>query len=119
MSQCSRIFVDTPGISIRDGASLKQLQALLRGVPKGRIHLVMSASTRDIEAREQAKAFAGMGASSLMFTRLDEVLSYGGIYSLSGRLGLPVSVFSTGRKVTEQWENATAERLTASILNIL
>jgi flagellar biosynthesis protein FlhF len=119
MSQCNRIFVDTPGIPVRDGAGIRQVASLLKAVSGGRTHLVMSATTRDLDCREQAKAFAVLNPGSLMFSRLDESCSFGGIYSLSVRLGIPVTVFSTGRKVTEQWENATAERLAASILNIL
>jgi flagellar biosynthesis protein FlhF len=91
----------------------------LKGVSRSRVHQVISAITRDQEAREQVKTYSVLKPGSLMFTRLDETSSFGNIYSLSGRAGLPVSVFSTGRKVTEQWENASAERLTASILNIL
>ncbi len=119
MSQCSRIFIDTPGIALKDSASIRSLENILRGVSRCRVHQVISAITRDHEAREQVKAYSLLKPGSLMFTRLDETSSFGNIYSLSGRAGLPVSVFSTGRKVTEQWENASAERLTASILNIL
>jgi flagellar biosynthesis GTPase FlhF len=50
---------------------------------------------------------------------MDETFSFGSIYSLSQRLRLPVAIFTTGKKVTEEWENASAERLTASILNIV
>jgi flagellar biosynthesis protein FlhF len=119
MSQCSRIFIDTPGIALRDASMIRALENILKGVSRCRIHQVVSAITRDQDAREQVKAYAALKPGSLMFTRLDETSSFGNIYSLSGRSGLPVSVFSTGRKVTEQWENASAERLTASILNIL
>ena len=119
MSQCGRIFIDTPGVSPKDQAAIKKLQIILKSVSQIRVELVVSATTRDLELHEQGKAFAGFNPESLQFTRLDEAYSFGSIYSLSHRLRLPVSVFSTGRKVTEQWENASAERLTASILNIL
>jgi flagellar biosynthesis protein FlhF len=118
MSQCARIFIDTPGVSSRDQAQIRRLQNLISAVPGVKVELVVSATTRDLELREQGKAFSGLTPGSLMFSRLDETYSYGSIFSLSNRLSIPVSVFSTGRKVTEQWENATAERLTASILNI-
>jgi flagellar biosynthesis protein FlhF len=119
MGQCSRIFIDTPGIALRDTTMIRALENVLKGVSRSRVHQVISAITRDQDAREQVKAYSVLKPGSLMFTRLDETSSFGNIYSLSGRAGLPVSVFSTGRKVTEQWENASAERLTASILNIL
>jgi flagellar biosynthesis protein FlhF len=119
MSQCQRIFIDTPGVSSRDHQAIRKMQIILASQPRTKIQLVISTTTRDLELHEQSKAFSVLSPESLMFTRLDEAYSFGSIYSLSNRLRLPVSVFSTGRKVTEDWENATAERLTASILNIL
>lgn len=119
MSQCGRIFIDTPGVSSKDPQTIRKLQMILRSIPSVRVELVLSATTRDLELHEQGKAFAGLNPNSILVTRLDEAYSFGSIYSISHRLRLPISVFSTGKKVTEQWENASAERLTASILNIL
>ena len=119
MSQCQRVFIDTPGVSGRDTANLRKLQVILASQPRIKIQLVLSCTTRDLELHEQGKAFSVFNPESLVFTRLDEAYSFGSIYSLSSRLRLPISVFSTGKKVTEDWENATPERLTASILSIL
>ncbi|MBC7397050.1 MAG: hypothetical protein H7333_06370, partial [Bdellovibrionales bacterium] len=119
MSQTHRIFIDTPGLSPKDMNGIRRLRNMLQAVASIKVELVVSATTRDLEIHEQGKAFSTINPESLIFTRLDESYSFGSIYSLSSRLHLPVSVFSTGRKVTEEWENASAERLTASILNIL
>ncbi len=119
MSQTSRIFIDTPGLSPKDINGIRRLRNMLQAVANIKVELVVCATTRDLEIHEQGKAFSEVNPESLIFTRLDETYSFGSIYSLSSRLHLPVSVFSTGRKVTEEWENASAERLTASILNIL
>jgi flagellar biosynthesis protein FlhF len=119
MSQCARLFIDSSGVSPRDISGIKQLGNILSELKRARIHLVVNATVRDQELREQGRNFSALFPNSLMFTRLDETFSYGNIYSLSRHLKLPISVFSSGRKVTEQWENASGERLTASILNIL
>jgi flagellar biosynthesis protein FlhF len=119
LSRCDRVFVDTPGIQCRDAATLRKLGALLSTIGGLNVNLVLNASTRDAELRENAKSFLPLNPSALMFTRLDETFGLGCIFSVSQHLGVPVSVFSNGRRVTEQWENATGERLAASILNIL
>ena len=119
LSQCDRIFVDTPGISCRDLNSIRKLSGMLSTIKGIKVNLVLNATTRDAELRENARAFLEANPSSLMFTRLDETLGLGSIFSVSQHLGIPVSVFSNGRRVTEQWEIATGERLAASILNIL
>jgi flagellar biosynthesis protein FlhF len=119
LSQCDRLFIDTPGVSCRDGGSLRKLSGILNSIKGVRVNLVVNATTRDGELRESARAFGELGPKALMFTRLDETFGLGSVYSLSQHLGLPVSIFSNGRRVTEHWENASAERLAASILNIL
>jgi flagellar biosynthesis protein FlhF len=119
MSQCARLFIDTSGVSPRESSLIKNISQIFSVLKGAKIHLVVNAIIRDQELREQGRAFSALAPNSLMFTRLDETFSYGNIYSLSKHMNLPISVFSSGRKVTEHWENASAERLTASILNIL
>jgi flagellar biosynthesis protein FlhF len=119
MSQCNRIFIDTPSVSLRDQNGIACLAEVLMVVPQLNTHLVLSCTTRDLETYEQVRLYSRLEPTSILFTRMDESFSHGLIYSVSSRSGLPVSVFSTGRKVTGDWESATAERLTASILNIL
>lgn len=119
MSQVNRIFIDTPGLSPKDVAGHRNLKNILHAVPNVHVDLVVSATTRDFELREQGKAYSILNPETLFFTRLDETYSFGSIYSLSQRLRIPVAIFTTGKKVTEEWENASGERLTASILNIV
>ena len=119
MSQCNRIFIDTPSVSLRDQNAIQRLAIILSAAPQAKRHLVLSSTTRDLETQEQARIYLQLKPESIMFTRMDETFSFGSIYSISSRLRLPVSIFSTGKKVTGDWEAATAERLTASILNIL
>jgi flagellar biosynthesis protein FlhF len=119
MSQCSRLFIDTPGIPTRDLASVRRLGSILANHASIHVNLVANSTIRDQELRETAKTYKELSPRALMFTRLDEAFTLGSVYSLSQHLSLPVSVFANGRKVTENWENASAERLTAAILNIL
>jgi len=119
MSQCNRIFIDTPSVPAKDQNSIVRIGNILASVPQIKVHLVLSCTTRDFETQEQAKLYSRLKPESLLFTRMDETFSFGSIYSISNRLRLPVSIFSTGKKLTGDWEQATAERLTASILNIL
>ena len=119
MSQCNRIFIDTPSVSLRDQNAIQRLSNILSIAPQIKKHLVLSCTTRDFETQEQARVYSQLKPESILFSRMDETFSFGAIYSISSRLRLPVSIFSTGKKVTGDWEVATAERLTASILNIL
>lgn len=119
LSQCGWIFIDTPGISYKDKAALNRLTQFLKSDHRIRVELVLNSITRDFELGEQGKAFQSLKPESLIFTRLDEASTQGNIFTLSKNLKTPLSVFSSGKKVTEDWENATSERLTASILNLI
>ncbi|MBU6154012.1 MAG: hypothetical protein KGP28_06895 [Bdellovibrionales bacterium] len=119
MSQCERLFIDTPGIPVRDQTAIRKLGLILSSQAAIRVGLVVNSTIRDQELRETARSFRELNPKSLMFTRLDEAFSLGPVFSMSQHVGIPVSIFANGRKVTENWENASAERITASILNIL
>jgi flagellar biosynthesis protein FlhF len=49
--------------------------------------------------------------SRLIFTRMDETLSFGAIISESVRTGKPISFLASGQEVPEDLEPATAGRL--------
>lgn len=119
MSLCNRILIDTPAISAKDPNTLNRIKVLLNGVPNVRIQAVLSAITRDLEQQEQTRALQTLNPETIIFTRLDESFSPGVVFSVSNRLQVPVSIFSKGKKVTEDWEAASPERITASILNII
>ncbi len=113
------VFVDTPGFSARDAEGVNRIGILLKSVPRLKKHFVAPSTTRMLELHAQAKAAHSIGMDSIIFTKLDESISFGVMASLAHRLQVPMSVFSTGKRVTQDWEEATAERLTASILNIV
>ncbi|MBS1958669.1 MAG: hypothetical protein JST80_04275 [Bdellovibrionales bacterium] len=119
MSQCGRIFIDTPGVSAKETNTVNRIRSLLSSVPGVRVQVVLSAITRDLELQEQARVLQSFNPESIVFTRLDESYSPGVVLSVSNRLRLPISVFTKGKKVTEDWETASPERITASILNII
>src|SRR5690606_36186026 len=101
MSLCNRILIDTPAISPKDPHTLTRVKALLNGVPNVRIQAVLSAITRDLEQQEQARTLQALNPETIIFTRLDESFSPGVVFSVSNRLQVPMSIFSKGKKVTE------------------
>jgi len=112
------VFIDTPSVGIRDRAMQNRIESILHSDAKIRIELVASASTREIELGEIAKCFAKFRPEALIFTKLDESLAFGGMISLAQRMKLPICAFGTGKKVTEDWEEASPERIVAEVLDI-
>jgi flagellar biosynthesis protein FlhF len=112
------VIVDTTGRSQRDPDSLRELQELLVALPDARTHLVLSATTRDMELYDMANRFSAFRPRGIIMSKLDEATIYGAIYNVSQKIKLPLAYFTTGQRVPEDIEEATRERLASLILDL-
>lgn len=111
------ILVDTAGLSIRSGAGLSALSRLKELFPVD-FHLCLAVTEKETQLEQAVKAFAPLGLASLAFTKLDDCWSYGEIYNLSKRWGIPLSFFSTGQEIPDDLERATRERVVERIFGL-
>jgi flagellar biosynthesis protein FlhF len=58
-----------------------------------------------------AERFGIFHPSSLLFTRLDETACFGTAFSLSVRMGIPISFLGTGQEIPDDLVPATKERI--------
>lgn len=110
------VFVDTPGAGPGQEAELAELRALVgaAGADAGRT-LVASAATGSWAARETWQAFAALEPDACVLTKLD--LAPGGpMLGLLWRRGVPVSHLATGRRIPDDLEAATPDRLARCLL---
>ncbi len=105
------ILVDTPGVSLRDEAGLARLRDLLRTARPSEVHLVLSATSKTADALAAIRAFGVLGSTHLLFTRLDETVSYGSLLSVSIASGLPLSYFGIGREIPNDIRPASGRDL--------
>lgn len=112
------ILIDTTGRSQKDQESLREMATALDTIPGVRRELVLSATTRDTELHDMGKRFGIFRPEGLIFSKLDEAMTCGAILNLTHKLKLPLIAFTTGQRVPEDIEDATAERLTALILDL-
>jgi flagellar biosynthesis GTPase FlhF len=112
------VLIDTTGRSQRDPESLKEMHAILQGVPEIRTQVVLSATTRDSELYDMASRFALFRPQGIIVSKLDEATIYGSIFNVSQKAKLPLLYFTTGQRVPEDIEEATPERVAALILEI-
>jgi flagellar biosynthesis protein FlhF len=118
LSHCDVILIDTTGRSQKDTAAIQAQCALLETLERVRVELVLSATTRDSELVDIGKRFSGFHAEGIIFSKLDEAISYGTVYNISHRLKLPLLFFTTGQKVPEDIEVATSERVAALLMDL-
>ena len=105
------ILVDTAGVGPNDSEAMNELQELLAAYPGMEKHLCLSSATRDRELDETVRRFEKYAIDRLIFTRLDESSTFGSIINVPLRNNLPLSYLTSGRRIMDNIEVATADRL--------
>ncbi len=105
------IMVDTPGRSQRATREVNELNDYLAVVPRKTVHLAISAGTQYQDMKKIVETFGMMALNGFIFTKTDETMSLGPAYTLACETGIPMSYLTTGQKVPEDIEIASAERV--------
>lgn len=105
------VLVDTAGRSQNDRQRIEELQAFVDAAEPDEVHLVLSAVASDRVLRREAAAFTRVRTDRLLFSKLDEAVTFGPLFSLAVRLARPISYLTTGQEVPEHLEPATPARV--------
>ena len=101
MERCDVILVDTAGQSHLDTPRMKELETILgTGVPLS-VHLVVSAVTGRLDAREVVQRFSVLKPETLVFTKVDETRRAASIFDTMAEARLPLSLITNGQRVPE------------------
>lgn len=106
------VLVDLPGCSLKNAQEIDRIRELM---PPTQIdckkHLVISATSKEIDAMEMGRRYRMLHYTDVIFTRLDESLAHGMIYSFQKKLNTALHSFGVGSRVPEDFERATKERV--------
>jgi signal recognition particle GTPase len=72
---------------------------------------LLSATTKEEDLAETIDRYADMPISRLIFSKMDETGSFGGIINQLVRTKLPVSYFTCGPRVPEDIETVSVEKI--------
>jgi len=101
LERCEVILVDTAGQSHLDTPRMEELETILgSGVPLS-VHLVVSAVTGRLDAREVVQRFSVLGPETLVFTKVDETRRAASIFDTMAEARLPLSLITNGQRVPE------------------
>ena len=89
------IFVDMPGLE-RSATLMQQLAALNLDSIGAATHLVLPPHCAPLQTAAFLARYKGTANSSLVWTKLDEAVSYGAVLNVSHMSGLPISALSYG-----------------------
>ena len=111
------ILIDTPGRSPHDAEQLNELHDILAAAQPHEVLLVLSCAASGESLKQSARAFSGVGATSLILTKLDESAALGSLPDLLATCRLPLSYTTHGQHVPDDIRPASAARLAELLIS--
>ena len=104
------IFIDTAGRSRKDKKQMEKLINYFDGdIPIER-HLVLSSVDQEENLISNIRRYYPLSFDRILFTKIDEANSFGKLFNICMTTNKPISYFTTGQKVPEDIEAATADK---------
>ncbi|MDR1979932.1 MAG: flagellar biosynthesis protein FlhF [Synergistaceae bacterium] len=111
------ILLDTAGRGQRDRKSLEILEVIHDVFKPDAVHLVLAANMKYRDMLDVVERMSVVPISHVIFTKLDETVSYGAIFNVLKSLDCPVSFFTTGQNVPNDIEVASSGRLAGLLVS--
>ncbi len=109
LNRCDYVLVDTVGSSPYNRRQVNSTAGLLPIMGDDReVILCMSANVRETEQQAIHRRFSVLNPTGLIFTKLDETVTYGGVLNVAIKSGLPLTMYTDGQRVPENlgWMSA-------------
>ncbi|MEO5339448.1 MAG: flagellar biosynthesis protein FlhF [Magnetococcus sp. MYC-9] len=109
LNRCDYVLVDTVGSSPYNRRQVNSTASLLPDMGDDReVILCMAANVRETEQQAIYRRFSVLQPTGLIFTKLDETVTYGGILNVCIKANLPLTLYTDGQRVPENlgWMSA-------------
>ncbi len=120
LKYCDYILIDTMGSSPYDKEKIEKIYECLNANNTDYnidVVLVMPSSIKYEDLKVTYENFSSLGIDTLMFTKLDETIGFGNIFSLAYETKRPISYFSVGQEVPEDLVPASSDFLIECLLH--
>lgn len=117
MSGMDFVLIDTPGRNHRDAEQMAELEAAYGSAGSLNTYLLLSATSSVDNLKDAIDSYCKLPIDSLVFTKIDEAVSFGNILSAVMHSGKPVSYLTTGQRVPEDIEQASSEKLATLVMD--
>ena len=120
LKYCDYILIDTMGSSPYDKNKIEKIyECLNTNTTEYNVDvvLVMPSSIKYEDLKVTYDNFSSLGIDTLMFTKLDETMGFGNIFSLAYETKKPISYFSVGQEVPEDLVTASSDFLVECLLH--
>lgn len=95
------IFIDTVGRSQKNTILLKGIKDFLDAVKTDETYLVLNSAASTKNLNDVASKFKGIGFDGLIFTKLDEAVTYGNILNVVNAFGVPIKYLTNGQVIPD------------------
>ena len=113
---CDVVLIDTAGRSQRNDPRLDELKALIQVANPHEVHLVLSSTCSQSVLLDVVERFSAIQTDRIIFTKLDEAVSFGVLLNVARKVNKRLSYFTTGQEVPHQIEPSCPQRLAALVL---
>lgn len=111
------ILIDTPGRSPYHLEAIDELKRILQELNIDTELLLLVSSTTDVRDMDHViKSFSILDRVRLVFTKTDETMRWGSIFTAAIRSGLPLGFLTTGQSVPDDIEPANSVRIADALL---
>ena len=116
MQDMDVIFIDTAGRCQNDELKVKELQTFLEAADPDETHLVLSTTGHQTHMLSAAEKFKKLGVDRIIFTKLDEAISFGVVFSVLQKVDASLSYITTGQDVPDDIEIGCGRKLAEMLL---
>jgi len=110
-------FVDTVGRSPTNPVNMAELKAYVNAIQPDEVHLALPATTKYQDLMVVAEKYKDLKISNVLFTKLDETLSYDSLINVAYKVRRPISYFTIGQTVPYDIEEANIDKLVNFLLS--
>jgi len=118
MGDLDIILIDTAGRSQNDQIKIRELQTFLAAAAPHEIHLVLASTAHHSHMLSVAENFKVLGVDRLIFTKLDEAISFGVLLSVMKKMEASLSYITIGQDVPDDIEIGNSSRLARLLLGM-
>jgi flagellar biosynthesis protein FlhF len=109
------VFIDTFGRGQREAKGLSQLRKFLDIAEPDEVHLVLSAAANEKTQIDICERFDLTKPNRLVFSKIDECVTFGSILNTAYKTGIPISYITIGQTVPEDIITADAKKIAMMI----
>ncbi len=113
---CDVVLIDTAGRSQRDDAKLEHLDRFVRAADPHEVHLVLSSTCTEAAMFDTVDRFSMIRFDRIIFTKLDEAVTFGVLLNVTRRVNKQLSFVTTGQDVPHDIEPGRPSRIAGLVL---